>query len=161
MNIIILLTGSMVGFAYITEFFIAWYSQVEYEQFAFINRATGPYAWAYWIMMSCNLIAPQVFWFKRLRRSVPLMFAISILVNVGMWFERFVITVISLHRDYLPSSWGYFTPTWVDVMTFVGSMGLFLTLFLLFLRFAPMVALSEVKGVVPQADPHFHDRESS
>lgn len=161
MNIVILLTGSMVGFAYITEFFIAWYSQVGYEQYAFINRATGPYAWAYWIMMSCNLIAPQVFWFKRLRRSVPLMFAISILVNIGMWFERFVITVISLHRDYLPSSWGYFTPTWVDVMTFVGSFGLFLTLFLLFLRFAPMVALSEVKGVVPQADPHFHDRESS
>ncbi len=161
MNIVILLTGSMVGFAYITEFFIAWYSQVGYEQYAFINRATGPYAWAYWIMMSCNLIAPQVFWFKRLRRNVPLMFVISILVNVGMWFERFVITVISLHRDYLPSSWGYFTPTWVDVMTFVGSFGLFLTLFLLFLRFAPMVALSEVKGVVPQADPHFYDRESS
>lgn len=161
MNIIILLTGSMVGFAYITEFFIAWYSQVGYEQYAFINRATGPYAWAYWIMMSCNLIAPQVFWFKRLRRNVPLMFVISILVNIGMWFERFVITVISLHRDYLPSSWGYFTPTWVDVMTFVGSFGLFLTLFLLFLRFAPMVALSEVKGVAPQADPHFYDRESS
>ena len=161
MNIIILLTGSMVGFAYITEFFIAWYSQVGYEQYAFINRATGPYAWAYWIMMSCNLIAPQVFWFKRLRRNVPLMFVISILVNIGMWFERFVITVISLHRDYLPSSWGYFTPTWVDVMTFVGSFGLFLTLFLLFLRFAPMVALAEVKGVVPQADPHFYDRESS
>lgn len=161
MNIIILLTGSMVGFAYITEFFIAWYSQVGYEQYAFINRATGPYAWAYWIMMSCNLIAPQVFWFKRLRRNVPLMFVISILVNIGMWFERFVITVISLHRDYLPSSWGYFTPTWVDVMTFAGSFGLFLTLFLLFLRFAPMVALAEVKGVVPQADPHFYDRESS
>ncbi len=161
MNIIILLTGSMVGFAYITEFFIAWYSQVGYEQYAFINRATGPYAWAYWIMMSCNLLAPQVFWFKRLRRNVPLMFAISILVNIGMWFERFVITVISLHRDYLPSSWGYFTPTWVDVMTFAGSFGLFLTLFLLFLRFAPMVALSEVKGVVPQADPHFYDQESS
>lgn len=161
MNIIILLTGSMVGFAYITEFFIAWYSQVGYEQYAFINRATGPYAWAYWIMMSCNLIAPQVFWFKRLRRNVPLMFVISILVNIGMWFERFVITVISLHRDYLPSSWGYFTPTWVDVMTFAGSFGLFLTLFLLFLRFAPMVALSEVKGVVPQSDPHFYDRESS
>ena len=161
MNIIILLTGSMVGFAYITEFFIAWYSQVGYEQYAFINRATGPYAWAYWIMMSCNLIAPQVFWFKRLRRNVPLMFVISILVNIGMWFERFVITVISLHRDYLPSSWGYFTPTWVDVMTFVGSFGLFLTLFLLFLRFVPMVALAEVKGVVPQADPHFYDRESS
>ena len=157
MNVVILLTGSMVGFAYVTEFFIAWYSQVGVEQFAFINRATGPYAWAYWIMMSCNLIAPQVFWFKRLRRNVPLMFVISILVNVGMWFERFVITVISLHRDYLPSSWGYFTPTWVDVMTFAGSFGLFLTLFLLFLRFVPMVAIAEVKGVVPEADPHSYD----
>lgn len=157
MNIIILLTGSMVGFAYITEFFIAWYSQVEYEQYAFINRATGPYAWAYWIMMSCNLIAPQVFWFKRLRRNIPLMFVISIFVNIGMWFERFVITVTSLHRDYLPSSWGYFTPTIVDVLTFVGSFGLFLTLFLLFLRFLPMVALAEVKGVIPEADPHFYD----
>ena len=157
MNIIILLTGTMVGFAYITEFFIAWYSQVGYEQYAFINRATGPYAWAYWIMMSCNLIAPQVFWFKRLRRNVPLMFIISIFVNIGMWFERFVITVTSLHRDYLPSSWGYFTPTWVDVMTFVGSFGLFFTLFLLFLRFIPMVAIAEVKGVVPESDPHFYD----
>jgi len=156
MNIVILLTGTMVGFAYITEFFMAWYSQVEYEQYAFINRATGPYAWAYWIMMSCNLLAPQVFWFKRLRRNIPLMFIISIFVNIGMWFERFVITVISLHRDYLPSSWGYFTPTWVDVLTLVGSFGLFFTLFLLFLRFVPMVAIAEVKGVLPEADPHFY-----
>lgn len=156
MNIVILLTGTMVGFAYITEFFMAWYSQVEYEQYAFINRATGPYAWAYWIMMSCNLIAPQVFWFKRLRRNIPLMFIISIFVNIGMWFERFVITVTSLHRDYLPSSWGYFTPTWIDVFTFIGSFGLFLTLFLLFLRFVPMVAIAEVKGVLPAADPHYY-----
>jgi molybdopterin-containing oxidoreductase family membrane subunit len=160
MNIVILLTGTMVGFAYITEFFMAWYSQVGYEQYAFINRATGPYAWAYWIMMSCNLLAPQVFWFKRLRRNVPLMFVISIFVNIGMWFERFVITVVSLHRDYLPSSWGYFTPTWVDVLTFIGSFGLFFTLFLVFLRFVPMVAIAEVKGVLPEADPHFYsDRE--
>jgi molybdopterin-containing oxidoreductase family membrane subunit len=156
MNIVILLTGTMVGFAYITEFFMAWYSQVGYEQYAFINRATGPYAWAYWIMMSCNLLAPQVFWFKRLRRNVPLMFVISIFVNIGMWFERFVITVVSLHRDYLPSSWGYFTPTWVDVLTFIGSFGLFFTLFLVFLRFVPMVAIAEVKGVLPEADPHFY-----
>ncbi|MGD8414475.1 MAG: polysulfide reductase NrfD, partial [Candidatus Latescibacterota bacterium] len=97
MNIIMLLTGSMVGFAYITEFFIAWYSGVEYEQFAFINRATGPYAWAYWIMFSCNLFAPQLFWFKKLRRSIPVMFVISIFVNIGMWFERFVIVTTSLH----------------------------------------------------------------
>ncbi|NNE68889.1 MAG: polysulfide reductase NrfD, partial [Rhodothermales bacterium] len=157
MNIIILLTGTMVGFAYITEFFMAWYSGVQYEQYAFLNRAFGPYAWAYWIMMSCNLFFPQFFWFKKLRTSIPFMFVVSIFVNIGMWFERFVITVTSLHRDYLPSSWDYYTPTAVDVLTFVGSFGLFFTLFLLFLRFMPMVAISEVKGVKPEADPHFYD----
>jgi len=157
MNIIILLTGSMVGFAYITEFFIAWYSGVQYEQYAFINRAFGPYAWAYWTMMSCNLLVPQLFWFKKLRRSIVVMFVISIFVNIGMWFERFVIVVTSLHRDYLPSSWDYYTPTAVDVLTFVGTFGLFFTFFLLFLRFLPMVAVSEVKGITPQANPHFYD----
>ena len=157
MNIIILVTGTIVGFAYITEFFMAWYSGVEYEQYAFLNRAFGPYAWAYWIMMTCNLVTPQLFWSKTLRRSVPVMFVLSIIVNIGMWFERFVITVTSLHRDFLPSSWGYFEPTWVDIGTLVGSFGLFFTLFLLFLRFVPMVAMSEVKGVLPQADPHFYE----
>ena len=156
MNIIILVTGTMVGFAYITEFFMAWYSGVEYERYAFVNRATGPYAWAYWTMMTCNLIFPQLFWFKKLRRSIPVMFAISITTNIGMWFERFVITITSLHRDYLPSSWGYFSPTWVDALTFLGTFGLFFTLFLLFLRFVPMVAIAEVKGVLPEADPHFY-----
>ena len=156
MNIVILVTGTMVGFAYITEFFIAWYSGVQYEQYAFVNRATGPYWWAYWTMMSCNLLFPQLFWFKKIRRSIPIMFAISITTNIGMWFERFVITVTSLHRDYLPSSWGYFTPTWVDALTFLGTFGLFFTLFLLFLRFVPMVAISEVKNVLPEADPHFY-----
>lgn len=157
MNIIILLTGTMVGFAYITEFFIAWYSGMEYEQYAFLNRSTGPYAWAYWTMMSCNLLFPQFFWIKKLRRSIPFMFVTSIVVNIGMWFERFVITVTSLHRDFLPSSWDYFSPTWVDVLTLIGSFGLFFTLFLLFLRFLPMVAISEVKNVLPQADPHYYD----
>ena len=157
MNIIILVTGTIVGFAYITEFFMAWYSQVRYEQYAFLNRAFGPYAWAYWIMMTCNLITPQLFWFKKLRRSIPVMFVLSIVVNIGMWFERFVITITSLHRDFLPSSWGYFEPTWVDILSFVGSFGLFFTLFLLFLRFVPMVAISEVKGVLPQADPHYYE----
>lgn len=159
MNIVILVTGTMVGFAYITEFFIAWYSGVEYEQYAFLNRATGPYAWAYWIMMTCNLISPQIFWFKKMRRSIPVMFALSIVVNIGMWFERFVITVTSLHRDYLPSSWDYFNPTWVDILTLIGSFGLFFTLFLLFLRFVPMVAIAEVKGILPEADPHFYPHE--
>ena len=156
MNKIILVTGSMVGYAYMTEFFIAWYSGNEFEVFAFINRAFGPYAWAYWIMFLCNVITPQIFWFKKLRRSIPVMFVASIFVNIGMWFERFVITVTSLSRDYLPSSWDYYSPSIWDILTFVGSFGLFFTFFLLFLRFLPMVALSEVKGVLPEADPHYY-----
>jgi molybdopterin-containing oxidoreductase family membrane subunit len=154
MNKIILVTGMMVGYAYGMEFFMAWYSGYEYESFAFINRATGPYAWAYWIMISCNVISPQFFWVKRLRRSIPFMFVISIFVNIGMWFERFVITVTSLHRDFLPSSWDYFSPTWVDVCTLIGSFGLFFTFFLLFLKFLPMISMAEVKMLAPKADPH-------
>jgi molybdopterin-containing oxidoreductase family membrane subunit len=155
MNLIILLTGSMVGYSYATEFFIAWYSGNEYEAFAFINRAFGPYSWAYWIMVSCNVIVPQLFWSKRLRTSIPVMFVASILVNVGMWFERFVI-VVTLSRDYLPSAWDYYSPTIYDIGIFVGSFGLFFTMFLLFLRFMPMIAMSEIKGVLPEADPHHH-----
>jgi len=159
MNKIILVTGSMVGYAYMTEFFIAWYSGNEFEVFAFINRAFGPYAWAYWIMFTCNVITPQIFWFKKIRRSIPIMFVASIFVNIGMWFERFVITVTSLSRDYLPSSWDYYSPSIWDMLTFIGSFGLFFTFFLLFLRFLPMVALSEVKGVLPEADPHFYHKD--
>ncbi|MDG1899876.1 MAG: polysulfide reductase NrfD [Phycisphaerales bacterium] len=156
MNKVILLTGSMVGYAYGTEFFIAWYSGELYEKFAFINRAFGQYAWAYWIMVSCNVLSPQVFWFKRARTSIWLMFIVSIFVNIGMWFERFVIVVTSLAQDFLPSSWGYYEPTWVDTMTFVGSFGLFMTLFLLFIRFLPVLAIAEIKAVMPEADPHAH-----
>ena len=156
MNKIMLATGSIVGYAYATEFFTAWYSGNMYERFVFLNRAFGPYAWAYWIMVSCNVISPQFFWFKKLRRSVPFMFVISIVINVGMWFERFVIIVTSLHRDYLPSSWGYFHPTIVDMCTFAGTIGLFLTLFLMFARFLPMIAMSEVKGVIASAK-HAHN----
>ena len=155
MNKVILLTGMLVGYAYGMEFFMAWYSGYQYETFAFINRATGPYAWAYWIMVSCNVISPQLFWFKRCRTSIPIMFIVSIFVNIGMWFERFVITVTSLHRDFLPSSWDYYSPTWVDVCTFIGSFGMFFTLFLLFLRFLPMISISEIKNVMPEADPHY------
>ncbi|MCF7806997.1 MAG: polysulfide reductase NrfD [Candidatus Marinimicrobia bacterium] len=159
MNKIILVTGSMVGYSYIMEFFIAWYSGNEFEYFAFINRALGPYAWAYWIMFLCNVITPQIFWFKKLRRSIPVMFVASIFVNIGMWFERFVITVTSLSRDFLPSSWDYYTPSIWDMLTFIGSFGLFFTFFLLFLRFLPMVALAEVKGTLPEADPHNYHKE--
>ena len=154
MTKIILATGSMVGYAYAMEFFIAWYSGNPYEKFAFINRAFGPYKWAYWTMVSCNVIFPQLFWFKKVRQNIAIVFVISIIVNIGMWFERFVIIVTSLHRDFLPSSWTYFRPTIFDMSTFLGSFGLFFTLFLLFLRFLPAVAISEVKGVMPQADPH-------
>ena len=145
MNKIIILTGSIVGVAYLTEFFIAWYSGVEYEQYAFINRATGPYWWAYWSMMSCNVISPQLFWVKKWRTSIPFSWVLSIVVNIGMWFERFVIIVTSLHRDYIPSSWAMFHPTWVEVSIFIGSIGVFFTLFLLFIRVLPSVAMAEVK----------------
>ncbi len=142
---VMLATGSIVGYSYAVEFFTAFFSGNPYERFVFLNRATGPYAWAVWTMFTCNVFAPQLFWFKRFRTSVPLMFAISIVVNVGMWFERFVIIVTSLHRDFLPSSWGYFRPTIVDMLTLAGSFGLFLTLFLLFVRFLPMISMAEVK----------------
>ena len=148
---IMLATGMMVGLAYSTEFFMAWYSGNAYEGFTFVNRAFGPYAWAYWIMVTCNVLVPQIFWVKRLRSNLVVLWVASILINVGMWFERFVIIVSSLSRDYLPSSWGYFTPTFVDILTFVGSFGLFGTLFLLFVRFGPMIGMAEVKGVMPQA----------
>jgi Ni/Fe-hydrogenase subunit HybB-like protein len=157
MNKIILATGSLVGYAYGMEFFMAWYSGNVYERFAFINRAFGPYSWAYWTMMTCNVFSPQFFWFRRIRTSIPAMFILSIAVNIGMWFERFVIIATSLHRDFLPSSWGYFRPQLVDFTTFIGTFGLFLTMFLLFIRFLPGIAISEVKGVMPQANPHPHD----
>ncbi len=153
---VMLLTGMIVGYAYAMEFFIAWYSGNLFESFAFTNRALGNYAWAYWTMITCNVFVPQLFWFKRLRTNVAFLFVASILVNIGMWFERFVITVTSLSRDFLPSSWDYYSPTIWDIMTFVGSFGLFFTLFLLFLRFLPMISMTEVKAVLPQADPH-HD----
>ena len=152
---VILLTGSLVGYAYAMEFFIAWYSGNPYESFAFVNRAFGDYSWAYWIMVSCNVITPQFIWFKKLRRSPMALFILSIFVNIGMWFERFVIVASSLHHDFLPSSWDYFSPTIWDVTLFIGSFGLFFTLFCLFLRFLPVIAIAELKSVMPQANPHY------
>jgi molybdopterin-containing oxidoreductase family membrane subunit len=148
MNIVIMITGSIVGCAYITELFIAWYSGVEYEQYAFLNRATGPYWWAYLLMMTCNVVSPQVMWFKKIRTSILVSVIISIVVNVGMWFERFVIIVTSLHRDYLPSSWTMFSPTFVDIGIFIGTIGFFFTLFLLYARTFPVIAQAEVKSIL-------------
>jgi len=148
MNIVIIVTGSIVGVAYITELFISWYSGVEYESYAFINRFSGPYAWSYWAMMTCNVISPQLFWFKKLRTSLAFTFFLSIIVNIGMWFERFVIIVTSIHRDYVPSSWSMFHPTFVDIGVFIGTIGIFFTLFLLFARFFPVLALNELKSIL-------------
>jgi len=151
---IMLVTGSIVGLAYLTEFFIAAYSSNPYEQFVFINRALGPYAWAYWIMVSCNVISPQLLWFRQIRTHVGIVFFLTLVVNVGMWFERFVIVVTSLHRDFLPSSWSMYSPTLIEMLTLLGSFGLFFTLFLLFCRFLPVIAISEVKGVLSYGRHH-------
>ena len=153
MNKIILLTGTMVGYAYAMEFFIAWYSGALYEGFAFVNRAFGQHAWAYWIMISATWLAPQLFWFKKFRTSIPVMFLVVNCVNVGMWFERFVIIVLSLEQDFLPSR----GPTssrrgWTSGML-LGSFGLFFTLFLLFMRFLPVIAIAEIKAVMPRPIP--------
>jgi Ni/Fe-hydrogenase subunit HybB-like protein len=148
MNIVIIITGSIVGIAYITEFFIAWYSGVAAEQYAFVNRMFGPYWWAYWSMMTCNVISPQLFWFKKIRTSIVATFLLSLVVNIGMWFERFVIIVTSLHRDYLPSSWVMFYPTISDVGVYLFTFGLFFTLFFLFAKFFPVINMAEVKSIV-------------
>jgi Ni/Fe-hydrogenase subunit HybB-like protein len=155
MNKIIILTGSIVGVAYLTEFFMAWYSGVEYEAYAFMNRAFGPYWWAYWSMMTCNVISPQLFWFKKIRTSLAATFILSIVVNIGMWFERFVIIVTSLHRDFLPSSWTMYSPTYIEVGIFVGTIGLFFTLFLIFSRVFPVIALAELKTILKKTGNQF------
>lgn len=147
-NKIIMTTGMLVGYAYGSEFFIAWYSGSPYEQFAFTNRAFGPYWWSYWIMITCNVFIPQVFWFKKARRHIPTMFIVSIFVNIGMWFERFVITVTSLHRDFLPANWGMFEFTFYDIGAIVGSFGMFFTIFLLYIRTMPAISIAEVKPVL-------------
>ena len=148
MNIVIIVTGSIVGVAYLTELFISWYSGVEYESYAFINRFSGPYSWAYWMMMTCNVISPQLFWFKKIRTSLTATFLLSIVVNIGMWFERFVIIVTSIHRDYTPGAWGEFHPSVTDIGMFVGTIGIFFTLFLLFARYFPVLALNELKTIL-------------
>lgn len=161
MNKIIILTGSIVGVAYITEFFIAWYSGVQYESYAFVNRATGPYWWAYWSMMSCNVISPQLFWIRKIRTSVVATFILSIVVNIGMWFERFVIIATSLHRDYLPSSWAMFYPTMYDIGDYIFSFGLFFTLFLLFAKFLPVINMAEVKAILKTSSARVTQRKAA
>ena len=152
MTKVIIATGMIVGMAYGTEFFMAWYSGNAYERYVFFNRALGPFKWAYWTMVSCNVIIPQLFWIRKVRTTPWMIFILSIFVNIGMWFERFVIIVTSLHRDYLPSSWAMYSPTFVEVALFLGSFGLFFTCFLIFTRLLPVIAASEVKGVLKHED---------
>ncbi len=156
MNIVIIITGSIVGIAYITEFFVAWYGQVPAEFYAFYNRATGPYWWAYWSMMTCNVISPQLFWSKKLRTNIVATFVLSIIVNIGMWFERFVIIVTSIHRDYLPSSWSMFYPTMYDVGEYIFTFGLFFTAFFLFAKFFPVINMAEVKSIIKSSSEKKH-----
>ena len=151
---LIIAMGGIVATAYSTEFFIAWYSGNPYEQFVFMNRAMGPFSWAYWTMVGCNVLTPQLFWFKKIRSNLLLVFILSIFINIGMWFERFVIIVTSLHRDFLPSSWNTYIPTKIEVATLLGSFGLFFTLFLLFCRFLPVISMSEIKGVLRHGRDH-------
>tara|TARA_Y100000589_G_scaffold291330_1_gene294781 strand:- start:586 stop:1971 length:1386 start_codon:yes stop_codon:yes gene_type:complete len=155
MNVIILLTGSLVGVAYITELFMAWYSGVEFEQYAFLNRATGPYWWAYASMMTCNVVIPQLYWIYKIRTSFIATFILSIFVNIGMWFERFVIIVTSLHRDFLPSSWTMFSPTFIDIGIFLGTIGFFFVLFLLYSRAFPVIAQAEVKTILKSSGSEY------
>lgn len=143
-----LTTSLIVGLAYATELYMAWYGFNPYERFAFLNRMRGPYAPYYWTMVLCNVVVPQALWRKKVRTTPALILPVAVLINVGMWLERFTIITISLHRDYLPSSWTMYHPTWIEIGTFVGSFGLFFTLFLLFCRLLPMIAISEVKGVL-------------
>jgi Ni/Fe-hydrogenase subunit HybB-like protein len=160
MNKVILLTGTIVGVAYLTELFISWYSGYVYEQFAFYNRVFGPYWWSYFGMMACNVLSPQIFWVKKYRRSVFITFLMSIFINIGMWFERFVIIATTLARDYLPSSWSLYSPTWVEICLFIGSLGLFFTCFLIFARYAPVVAIAEVKSILKAAGDQYEGKNT-
>jgi Ni/Fe-hydrogenase subunit HybB-like protein len=148
MGKVMLASGLIVTYGYFGEIFYAWYSANIYEYFLIVNRTTGPYAWSYWALIICNVLVPQLLWSKRIRQNLPAMFIISIFINIGMWFERWVIIVLSLHRDFLPWSWGYYTPSIYDWMTFIGSFGLFFFLFFLFIRLLPMIAAFEVRDLL-------------
>jgi hypothetical protein len=148
---VMLVTGLIVAYGYMTEAFIAWYSADKYEGFVPLNRLTGPYAFSYWSLLFCNVVVPQLLWMKRVRSNVPALFIIALIVNVGMWLERFIIIVTSLHRDFLPSSWGMYSATFWDWSTFIGTIGLFLALLFLFVRFLPMISIFEMRTILPQA----------
>jgi molybdopterin-containing oxidoreductase family membrane subunit len=147
---VMLATGLIVAYGYMMETFMAFYSGNQFDRFAIINRMTGPYAFFYWLLIACNIVIPQAMWLRKVRNNVAILFVISLIVNVGMWLERFVIVVISLHRDFLPSSWGMYYPTRWDWATYVGTIGLFLTLLFLFIRFLPVISIYEMRSLVEE-----------
>ena len=149
---VMLATGLIVAYGYLMEIFMAWYSGSGYESFVVLNRMQGPYALHYWGLILCNVLVPQALWFRKVRTNVPLLFIIALVVNTGMWLERFIIIITSLHRDFLPSSWDLFVPTVWDWATFVGTIGLFLALLYLFLRFLPAISIFEMRTLVPGKD---------
>jgi hypothetical protein len=148
---VLLATGLIVVYGYATEVFMSWYSGNIYEQYMSLNRMFGPYAYVYWLLIFCNGLVIQALWFKKVRSSPILLFIVSIFVSIGMWVERYVIVVTSLHRDFLPSSWGMYAGTFWDWATFIGSIGLFLTLLFLFVRFLPMISIFEMRTILPAA----------
>jgi Ni/Fe-hydrogenase subunit HybB-like protein len=148
---VMLVTGLIVAYGYLIEAFVAWYSADKYEIYVPINRAIGTYRWSYWALILCNVALPQVLWLRRVRSNPFFLFVVALIVNVGMWLERFVIVVTSLHRDFLPSSWGNYSPTIWDWGTFIGTIGLFLALLFLFLRFLPMISIFEMRTILPDA----------
>ncbi|MGN6508672.1 MAG: NrfD/PsrC family molybdoenzyme membrane anchor subunit [Chitinophaga sp.] len=159
MNKVIVLTGSIVGCAYLTELFMAWYSGVQYEFDSFYKyRAAGPLGWSYWIMMTCNVLSPQIFWVRKLRRNIMVTFILSIIVNIGMWFERFVIICTSLYRDYLPSSWVYYSPSWPEVGFYLGTFGLFFTCYFMFAKYFPVIAVAEIKAILKTSGQSFKEK---
>ena len=151
MSKIMLATGLIVAYGYMMETFMAWYSGSTYERYMVMNRFKGPYAGMYWLLIACNVVVPQVLWIRRVRHSVAALWVISLIVGVGMWLERFIIIVVSLHRDFLPSSWAMYKPTFWDFSMFIGTIGLFMSLIFLFVRFLPMISISEIRGILPQA----------
>jgi len=149
---VMLATGLIVAYRYLMETFMAWYSAEQYERFMMMNRIIGPYGPAYWALILVNIIVPQALWFKRVRTNVPLLFLVALAVNIGMWLERFVIVITSLHRDFMPSSWSMYYPTFWDWSTFIGTIGLFVALLFLFIRFLPMISIFEMRTLVPKSE---------
>jgi molybdopterin-containing oxidoreductase family membrane subunit len=151
---VMLASGMVVAYGYVMETFMAWYSGNQFERYLVLNRMFGPYGWCYWLLIACNIAVPQLLWFRAVRRNIPLLFGLALVINIGMWLERFVIVVVSLHRDFIPSSWGMYAPTFWDWSTLFGSVGLFAALLFLFIRMLPMISIFEMRELLEESKEH-------